>query len=385
MSPDAGTEAQLVDEIYALATQLDGLTKVTALLARFTRSRSCGLMIQSRSDYKVHGGWYWGIDWVWGTAYRDTFYAVDPTVVEHFQIPSGKAYASRFDRDNPEFRDSRFYREWCVPQKLGYFAGAYLDLDGDLALRLTFQGDADRGRYEPELLAQIERLLPHLRRALDINRRVTQLVGHANAFSGVLEQSQNAIVLFDVKGQVVYSNAAARNLAGEGISLKGAQLRISDADARKQFELALAGCIANLKESPAPQMQAGAHVAIARRGALPLSLYVSPIRLQGASPADPLPADLVMVQLIDPERQIELDAGHLQEVMALTAAESRVAARLCRGDTATDIAQALSLSPHTVRDHVKHIYSRVGVSKQSEFVARAYSVLRLKSGATGAG
>jgi DNA-binding CsgD family transcriptional regulator/PAS domain-containing protein len=362
--------ALLVDDVYSLATQLDGLTKLTEHLARATRSRSCGLMIQDRRDFSVRGGWYWGIDLVWGLAYRDTYYACDPTVVEHFQIASGKAYASRFDRDQDDFRATRFYREWCAPQKLGYFAGAYLDLEGTLALRLTFQGDDARGAYEPATIALIENLIPHLRRALDINRRVTQLVGHAKAFARVLEQNQNAMILLDVQGAVVYHNDAAQQLGGAGIALRDGHVHVADAAERRQFELAVGGCIASLREAGTAPVQAGAHVAIARRGLLPLSVYVSPVRLQGASPVDPLPGDLVMLQLIDPERQIELDAARFKEVMALTPAEARVAARLCRGDSAADIAVALELSPHTVRDHVKHIYLKVGVSKQSEFVAR---------------
>ncbi|HSW15031.1 MAG TPA: LuxR C-terminal-related transcriptional regulator [Solimonas sp.] len=375
---DESLFATLMEEIYVVATQLDGITKITEHLARATRSRSCGLMIQNRDTYRVEGGWYWGIDWDWGVAYRDTYYAVDPTVVEHFQIPSGKAYASRFNRDDAEFRETRFFREWCAPQQLGYFAGAYLHLEGDSALRLTFQGDDRRGAYEPQSVALIEALLPHIRRAVDINRRVSQLLGHSNAFSLVLDQSQNAIILLNVQGRMVYCNSAAKTMHCDGLALRDGGIHIHAPEARRQFDLAFAGCIANLGESPAPQMQAGVHVAISRRGLLPLSLYVSPVRLR-ASPADPLPSDLVMLQLIDPEVQLLFDAEQLKEVMTLTVAESRVAARLCRGDSATDIAEALSLSPYTVRDHVKHIYLRVGVSKQSEFVARAYSVLRLRA------
>jgi DNA-binding CsgD family transcriptional regulator/PAS domain-containing protein len=373
--------ARLVDDVYALATQLDGLTKLTESLARATRSRSCGLMIQDRRDYSVRGGWFWGIDWEWGLAYQQTYYACDPTVVEHFGIPSGRAYASRFDRDSAEFRATRFYAGWCAPQKLGYFAGAYLDLEDHVALRLTFQGDDTRGAYEPEVLALVESLLPHIRRAVDINRRITQLVGHAHAFSRVLEQSQNAIILLDVTGAVVYHNEAAGKLSKSGVTLDSGAIRIDDAHARKQFALALAGCVANLKASIEAQVHSGTHVPLARGGLLPLSLYLSPVRLQGASPNDPLPADLVMLQLIDPETQLQLDAERLREVMALTPAEARVAARLCHGDSAADVAGMLSLSPHTVRDHVKHIYAKVGVAKQSEFVARAYSVLRLQTAA----
>ena len=379
---DVPAPEAIIDQIYALATRLDGLTEVTGLLARHTRSRSCGLMIQDRKTFQVTGGWFSGIDLAWGLAYQTKFYDRDPTVVEHFQIPSGTAYASRHNRDSAEFRETAFFKEWCTPQKLGYFAGAYLELEGTQALRLTFQGDFKRGQYEPESLHLMQAVVPHLRRAVEINHRITQLIGHTRAFASVLEQSSNAIVLLNSSGEVIYSNSAAEQVRGKDLMFHGKRVHIANPEARKQFDTALVGCFETLRESDAAVMQSGVHVAIPRNSLLPLSVYIAPFRIAGASPQDPVPPDLVMLQIVDPEHQIVLDANRLREVMDLTPAEARVAAYLCRGESAQQIGKSLAISSHTVRDHMKHIYLRVGVSKQSELVARAYSVLRVPGTST---
>lgn len=376
MATHGAVREELVNRIYRLATQLDGITEITSLVARETRSRSCGLIVQNKIDHSVRGGWYWGIDHVWGLAYMTRYFACDPTVVEHFRLPAQRAYATPLNRENAEFCRSEFFTGFCLPQRIGYFAGVYADQSETIALRLTVQGDFDRGQYEPEALMFLEAVLPHLRRAVGINREVTQLIGHSRAFCAMLQQSRSAIVLMNVAGEVVHANEAVHAMSGRGFTLNGTRLRLIDAAAQRQMQAAVVACSAALSMSSEPVMQAGCHVPIPRARGLALSAYVSPFRLVGASPHAPLPADLVMVQIADPEQEVGLDAAHLRDVMGLTRAESRVASLLCRGDSAQEIALALSLSPHTVRDHIKHIYARVGVSKLSEFVARAYAALR---------
>ena len=46
---------------------------------------------------------------------------------------------------------------------------------------------------------------------------------------------------------------------------------------------------------------------------------------------------------------------------------------LARGLTTKDIAAELSLSPHTVRDHVKAIFEKAGVNSLGELVANLFN------------
>jgi DNA-binding CsgD family transcriptional regulator len=47
---------------------------------------------------------------------------------------------------------------------------------------------------------------------------------------------------------------------------------------------------------------------------------------------------------------------------------------LCTGLDAGEMAAKHSLSPHTIRHRTKHSYGKMGVSKNSECVARSFSV-----------
>lgn len=61
------------------------------------------------------------------------------------------------------------------------------------------------------------------------------------------------------------------------------------------------------------------------------------------------------------------------EAYALSEREQQVTRLIARGWGTSEIAAELRLSAHTVRDHVKAIFSKVGVSRRGELVAALYS------------
>lgn len=60
------------------------------------------------------------------------------------------------------------------------------------------------------------------------------------------------------------------------------------------------------------------------------------------------------------------------EAFGATAREREVATLLARGLSRVEIAEALVLSPHTVEDHVKNLYDKLGVGSRQELVARVF-------------
>ncbi|MFN8216765.1 MAG: helix-turn-helix transcriptional regulator [Solirubrobacterales bacterium] len=60
------------------------------------------------------------------------------------------------------------------------------------------------------------------------------------------------------------------------------------------------------------------------------------------------------------------------ELEGVTRREREVATLLARGLSNAEIAAALVLSPHTVQDHVKSVYEKVGVGSRQELVARVF-------------
>lgn len=76
--------------------------------------------------------------------------------------------------------------------------------------------------------------------------------------------------------------------------------------------------------------------------------------------------------MIEPARPADL-TPILLEGYDLTARETDIVLLLARGLATKEIAAELSISPHTVRDHVKAIFAKTGFASRGELVARVFS------------
>ena len=76
--------------------------------------------------------------------------------------------------------------------------------------------------------------------------------------------------------------------------------------------------------------------------------------------------------MIEPARRAEI-APIMVEAYGLTAREQQVTQLLTRGLAIDEIAQALWLSRHTVRDHTKAIFTKVSVTSRPELTAKLFA------------
>jgi DNA-binding CsgD family transcriptional regulator len=93
-----------------------------------------------------------------------------------------------------------------------------------------------------------------------------------------------------------------------------------------------------------------------------LRLHVAPIR-------DDAGAVALTVEMARSGDLVQI----LLESYELTPRESEITLLLCRGLSTKEIAAELLISAHTVRDHVKAIYEKAGVSSRGELVAGLFS------------
>ncbi|HEU5082402.1 MAG TPA: helix-turn-helix transcriptional regulator [Acidimicrobiales bacterium] len=88
--------------------------------------------------------------------------------------------------------------------------------------------------------------------------------------------------------------------------------------------------------------------------------------------ASPLGDDGRVAVMIEPARRSDL-LPILLESYDLTARESEVILLISRGLSTKDIAAELCISAHTVNDHIKVIFAKVGVTSRGELVAKLFS------------
>lgn len=75
-------------------------------------------------------------------------------------------------------------------------------------------------------------------------------------------------------------------------------------------------------------------------------------------------ADMMIVVLLEDEQLVAQSIRRASEAYRLSAAQTRVAQAIARGNGLNRTAELLSVQPNTVRTHVKRMFERVGVNSQ---------------------
>ena len=218
-------------------------------------------------------------------------------------------------------------------------------------------------RFGPAESALLSRLAPHLRRAMEVQRRLAAAAAAppAGPLAEALDRLAAGIALSDAGGAVVWANRSAERLLrhGDGLSLdRGGVLRASApgaSEALRRLVRAAAGGAEGAIPVPRPS----------GRAALALHAVPLPGRA-GREGAAPRPS--VLLLLSDPERAAP-DAAlrhRLRGAYGLTEAEAAVAARAARGVGLPEVAQSLGLSVATARTHAQRVFSKAGVRGQAE-------------------
>lgn len=96
-----------------------------------------------------------------------------------------------------------------------------------------------------------------------------------------------------------------------------------------------------------------------------LSVHASCLRGPGGRPG---PTALI----IEPAKSSQI-APIIVEAYRLTVREQEITRAIARGLSNPEIAAELFLSPHTVRDHLKTIFAKVGVGSRGELIAKLFA------------
>jgi DNA-binding CsgD family transcriptional regulator len=110
--------------------------------------------------------------------------------------------------------------------------------------------------------------------------------------------------------------------------------------------------------------RAATHLATRVRGSSGRWLRATAIPMQGD--------DGSVAVMIEPARPGDI-THILLESYGLTEREAEIVMLIARGLATKDIAAELSLSAHTIRDHIKAIFGKAGVSTRGELVARLFA------------
>jgi DNA-binding CsgD family transcriptional regulator len=115
------------------------------------------------------------------------------------------------------------------------------------------------------------------------------------------------------------------------------------------------------------QGSAGGTVSILRLGRLPVTVLVAPFRPTRCGAGAAVPAAILFMR--DPEHSQSPSERALRELFGLTPAEATITVQLARGSSLAQVAARHRLSSNTVHTHLKNIFGKTGINRQSQLTA----------------
>jgi DNA-binding CsgD family transcriptional regulator len=206
------------------------------------------------------------------------------------------------------------------------------------------RSEPEPSRFGEDTLALLDLLLPAFQAGIDMLQRMDAGRG---AIMAAFDRSRDAVLVWDPRqGQELYRNRFFRELTAcdpGGAPLAGAMIRFA-----QRWSGASMG-------RPGPDVNT-------HHGRYHLSASHLPAGLFGRDEAL-----VVAAQRLDPALP---SAWQLAAGWGLTAREAEIALALAQGGTDVTIARTLGVSPHTIRHHAEHIFSKLGIHSRKAIALR---------------
>jgi DNA-binding CsgD family transcriptional regulator len=257
-----------------------------------------------------------------------------------------------------EIEASDYYTDLLRPRGLGWCVGTSIRSPCGDTLVLSIEKAHNRGPVPRAVAEGLDHLRPHLARAALLSGRLG------------LERAKSTVATLEMIGLP----AAAVGITGCVVSANAGFLASAP-----NIEIG-AGNIVQLASQPARVllMEAVSHVANSQVGVgrsipvggtkstPPFVIHVVPLRGAGL---DLFTGALSIVFITPVVPNSSLSPDLLQALFDLTPAEARIASLVADGKTIAGIAFADDSSENTIRTHLKSVFQKTGVRRQTELVS----------------
>ncbi|NOT27980.1 MAG: helix-turn-helix transcriptional regulator [Acidobacteria bacterium] len=301
--------------------------------------------------------------------YLDHWIAMDPWAhsPKARALTEGRVVVGEEIVSRSELRRTAFFNDFSSRYGIGQSIVSILESGPGALSGLSINRSDTCRPFDGGDVALLEALMPHLRRALQLHRRIATAEAISEDLTGVLDSATRAVFLVDEAGRVTWMNRVAERLIAtrDGLVVdEGALRAVRGADAGRLRTL-LAECI---DTSAGNGIGPGGAVLLGRpSGRRPLMALVAPLTRRLAFFANPH-APVAVVVVSDPESVTVPDEATLRELFGLTPAEARLTRLLVQGATLADAATRLDLHIETVRTRLKGIFEKTDTHRQSDLV-----------------
>lgn len=275
----------------------------------------------------------------------------------------------RYYNDSHAFIATEYCNDWMKPQGFRHIMRAVVHGNDNECVSVFLFGEAGLGGFEGRSQTLFQRLVPHLMRATEIQRRLEDLDVTASAITSAIDQLTTGVIYIDENGVILGVNKTADAMLTKGdgvVSIGGkvAPARTSDGPA---FSRAFQQALPRTKDEDGGSPPAPATVSLSRPSdRLPLVATLVPAAKDSLLFAFGQTAAVLLIA--DPLARPATAEDTLIAVFGLTRSEARLATALVGRGRLKDAAEAVGITYETARSYLKIIFHKTGTGRQVELV-----------------
>jgi DNA-binding CsgD family transcriptional regulator/PAS domain-containing protein len=287
--------------------------------------------------------------------------------VEHSYFAAGSLVTDRDVVTDEEMATHPFFTQFLARYGLRWVAATGVSPDPRIDVAISVHGAVTRSPFSDGELARLGHLGTHAERSLRLSIRLLDAEMVKGGLSDALARIGIGVLALDASGRVLLANPVAVGLRADGVEIGNDRLHIGSGPDRAAFE---AGLAALLRRTTADLTDEMKPILVRRKSSdRPLVVYLLPIRTNGNPVEAFLAHTRLIVLVVDPQKDDPPDPTLVRDVLGLTLGEARVAALVGAGLAPRVAAQRLGITEETTRTALKRVFSKVGVSRQSELAA----------------
>lgn len=302
-------------------------------------------------------------------AYNEGLSAVNPWMESLAFYEEGSAVSGDDILSDDDMLQTEFYRSYLEPQSLLHHLCGVISRDGGDVHFISLLRPPEAKAFDKRDKVSLSHLLPHLKRSVKVRDEVVRDRLARESLVEFMDHLPMAFLLVSRNGHVELHNRVAKEMIARNNGLfVGAGGYLATASAKNTADLRQ--LIIEMAEGATARdgPDGGEHFIISRGPSrLPLICVMYPVsRSRADDESDSDPAVAVLIK--DPQIESLDGLPDFAITYDLTNAEVRLIKLLTVGHGLFEAARELSITKNTARTHMRNIYSKVGMNRQTDLI-----------------
>jgi DNA-binding CsgD family transcriptional regulator len=300
---------------------------------------------------------------IYGAAYNQyNVFSMDPFV----GLPPDQVVTLDEMIDPKTWVQGEFYRQFIEPNNIRHILGLDLRADDGAECRLRMTRPEGTSNFSAAEKRVFQMLLPHIKCAVNLRSHFGVIESERRLYATAVDRMLVGTLILDKSGAVIRSNRVADEILvqKDGLHLSMGSLHADYRQEDRELQHLLKTALSP-GHAAAPSVPEA--IAVTRpSGRAKLGVVVRSIPLGEWSEGQHRPAVAVFIR--DPERKSQASNELLRQLFGFTPAEATLALLLANGLTLDEAAEELHIRKNTIRAHLRSIFTKTGVTRQTTLV-----------------